>query len=377
MSQETFRILGIINARGSYLSEGRGRNKHVMAVNLDIQNVSDQGEHISSPQVFPTFPQPSKHRPPFFPSFEKKDKGLDHPDVIHSRRRHEIEQSILLHSAFEFNRSQRQTTLSHMLHTHHRNHVVLVMMVNLGFTEIFHNWVRSCDEYGIDPRPWALIFALDAESADFVEQLGFSVYSDQISYGVQPKEAAQVFGDKSFVRLMFAKTAIVQDVLSLGYHVLFQDADMVWKRDPFEYLCHPSRERFDAQFMYDGPNPWYEPLHANSGFFFLRNTHESTMFWTMVFHSYDKMLHYGQQQKVVNIVLLSRYFRGLKLDMLPEEGFANGHLFCEDEPSKLSQDPYVIHCSWTKNKEHKIKKYQKADLWYLTTCLEHPHIVCD
>ena len=208
---------------------------------------------------------------------------------------------------------------------------------------------------------------MDSESASQIQELGFSVYTDEISYGVQPKEAAKKFGDADFLRLMFAKTAIVQDVLSLGYHVLFQDADIVWKKDPFENLCHPSRELFDAQFMYDGPNQWYEPLHANSGFFFLRNTPESTMFWTMVFHSYDKMLHYGQQQKVVNIVLLSRYFRGLQLDILSEAEFANGHLFCEDQPLELPQNPCVIHCSWTKNKEHKIKKYQEAGLWYLNT----------
>ena len=239
------------------------------------------------------------------------------------------------------------------------------MMVNHGFMDMFLNWVCSCNENGIDPRPWALIFAMDSETGSQLEQLGFAVYTDETSYGDQQKEAVKVFGNKNFVRLMFAKTAIVQDVLLLGYHVLFQDADVIWKKDPTDYLLQPSQQRFDAQFMYDGPNQFYEPLHANSGFFFLRNTTESKTFWDMVFKNYDKILYYRSQQKVVNIVLLSRFFRGLKLDILPEKDFANGHLFCEDKPLELPQSPSVIHCSWTKNIQHKIEKYKNANLWYL------------
>ncbi|MGE0474969.1 MAG: putative nucleotide-diphospho-sugar transferase [Nitrospirales bacterium] len=231
--------------------------------------------------------------------------------------------------------------------------------------DMFANWVRSCDKHGIDPRAWTLIFVFDSESARQVEQFGFSVFHDEKSYGNQPTDAAQSFGDKKFSRLMFAKTAIVQDVLLLGHHVLFQDADIVWKKDPMTFFLHPSRQELDAQFMYDGPSRYFEPLHANSGFFFLKNTVESRIFWNMVFENYDKILHYGSQQKVVNIVLLSRFFRGLKIDILPEMDFANGHLFCEDKPIRLPEEPYVIHCSWTRNIQHKIEKYKNANLWYL------------
>ena len=314
---------------------------------------------------FPEFPQPPHKKPPFFPAFDKTSRDLDDPRIIHRARKREIEQSFLLHRAFEHDRPARQSALSEILRSHNKNNAVLVMMVNRGFMDMFLNWVRSCDGNGIDPRPWALIFAMDSETGSRLAQLGFAVHADENSYGEQPKQAARAFGDRNFARLMFAKTAIVQDVLLLGYDVLFQDADVIWKKDPTEYLLQPSREGFDAQFMYDGPNPFYEPLHANSGFFFLRNTGESRTFWSMVFGNYDKILHYRSQQKVVNIVLLSRFFRGLKLDILPEKDFANGHLFCEDKPLRLPQDPYVVHCSWTKNINHKIAKYKNANLWYL------------
>jgi len=315
--------------------------------------------------TFPKFPQPPCDSPPFFPPFDKKFPDLNNPRIIHRARRHEIKESVLLHSQFEFNRPKRHIELSRILKERNKNNVVLVMMVNTGFMDLFLNWVCSCDKNGIDPRSWALICAADPDAGSALEKLGFAVYTDEASYGEQPVKAVKAFGDRNFARLMFAKTAIVQDVLLLGYDVLFQDADVIWKKDPADYFWHPSQQGLDAQFMYDGPNRFYEPLHANSGFFFLRNTTESKTFWNIVFKNYDKILHYRSQQKVVNIVLLSRFFRGLKLNILPEEDFANGHLFLEDKPLKLPPDPYVIHCSWTKNIRHKIEKYKNADLWYL------------
>ena len=114
--------------------------------------------------------------------------------------------------------------------------------------------------------------------------------------------------------------------------------------------------------MYDGPNQFYQPLHANTGFFLLRNTMASRKFWNLVCEHFDKVFYLQSQQRVVNAVLLSRYFRDLSLDILPPEDFANGHLFSVDKDSELPPDPYVIHCSWTVNIEHKLKKYKLADL---------------
>ena len=177
--------------------------------------------------------------------------------------------------------------------------------------------------------------------------------------------AVEEFGDDDFGRLMFPKTAVVQDLLSIGYDVLFQDVDVVWLKDPYDFLLSADRRMLDAQFMYDGPNSHYAPLHVNSGFFFLRNSPHCRDFWRLVHRNYDKVCHYGSQQRVVNMILVHRYFQGLKLDVLPEADFANGHLFTWDNVSGLPQDPYVIHCSWTSNLAHKMKKYRLAGLWYL------------
>jgi len=239
------------------------------------------------------------------------------------------------------------------------------MTLNQGHADLFANWAASCDVHSIEVRSWTVVFPLDPEAAALAEGLGFSVYFDGVSYGKHATAAAEAFGDAVFARLMFPKTAVVQDILNLGYWALFQDVDLIWRKDPFDYLTHPARRHLDAQFMYDGPNWIYAPLHANTGFFLLRNGEPSKTTWRLVCEHMDKILWARSQQEIVNQILVSRFFRGLNLDILREKDFANGHLFSELSVDALPPDPYVIHCSWTKNLEHKLKKLRFADLWYL------------
>jgi hypothetical protein len=264
--------------------------------------------------------------------------------------------------AFDTEHERRQRALAALVGQGTRDNVLLVMMANRGYNDLFNNWVSSCDDNGLNVRSWSLLFAADEEAAANADNQGFRTYFDGLSYGDQPRDAAKVFGDGDFRKLMFQKTAVVEDVLELGYDVLFQDVDMVWRKDPLDYLLATESTPFDTRFMYDGDNPIHGPLFANTGFFLLRNRPITRDLWTRVFDSYAEMVRRGSQQSVVNTILGKHEVR---VDILPEEQFANGHLFSIDKPSRLPCDPYVIHCSWTSNLEHKIRKYRMAGLWYL------------
>lgn len=270
-----------------------------------------------------------------------------------------------LWTTWESRRPRRASELAPLLRRSHRGNAVLAMTLNRGHADLLENWVRSCEAHAIEVRSWTVIFALDDVTAERFAAMGFAVHCDTESYGVVSPEAAREFGDDTFVQMLFPMTAVVQDVLSLGYDVLYQDVDVVWRKDPAEFLFSSARRRFDAQFMYDGPNPAYGPRHVNSGFFFLRNSRPSRRFWETVFDNFDRMVHERSQQRVINSVLASPTCLDLALDVLPEADFANGHLFTWDDASGLPEDPCVVHCSWTSNIDHKIRKYRRADLWYL------------
>lgn len=60
----------------------------------------------------------------------------------------------------------------------------------------------------------------------------------------------------------------------LGYDVLFQDADVIWLRDPLlEYFHKPEvAGDFDVYFQDDGARSTrFAPFFANSGFYYFRS----------------------------------------------------------------------------------------------------------
>ena len=67
--------------------------------------------------------------------------------------------------AFDTERERRQRALAALVGQGTRNNVLLVMMANRGYNDLFNNWVRSCDDNGLNVRGWSMLFAADEEAA--------------------------------------------------------------------------------------------------------------------------------------------------------------------------------------------------------------------
>jgi hypothetical protein len=249
---------------------------------------------------------------------------------------------------------------------------LIVMTFNHGFASLFENWVASCDAHRVEVRDRALVFATDDQAHEFAAARGFRSFLDTESYGDLSRESVEEYGDLQYRELMFVKSAVVQDALRLGRDVLFQDIDMVWLKDPLPALRDGAeRAGFDYQFMYDGPNFIYSPTHFNSGFFYVRNSARSRDAWSMIVDRYDRVLWYGSQQIVVNIVMQFFQTRGLRVLRLPEYAYLNGHLLNgAGDPNwspAIAAKADVVHASWTRNLEAKLVKLRDNGLWYLAT----------
>ena len=84
-----------------------------------------------------------------------------------------------------------------------------------------------------------VLFPTDNEAAAVAEGLGVAFFRHE-SFGNFPKEEAKNYGDNTFVQMMWIKVLCVYLPLNLGYHVLFQDADVVWLKDPIhDYFLKP------------------------------------------------------------------------------------------------------------------------------------------
>ena len=69
-------------------------------------------------------------------------------------------------------------------------------------------------------------------------------------FGPIPSQAAGSYGDVTFAMLMWLKTCSVYLASYSGYHVLFQDVDLVWMSDPLSELENMAQH--DIVFMDDG-----------------------------------------------------------------------------------------------------------------------------
>ena len=73
--------------------------------------------------------------------------------------------------------------------------------------------------------------------------------------------------------MMWIKCLCVYYPIMMGYDVLFQDADVIWLRDPLtEYFHVPEvAGDFDVYLMDDGARSTrFAPFFANSGFYYFK-----------------------------------------------------------------------------------------------------------
>lgn len=123
-----------------------------------------------------------------------------------------------------------------------RNNTVVAMVCNQGQSELLLNFVCQ----GHDTSQF-LIFATDMETFRVAKELDLSVFLLEVG---APKSAAQEYMDESFRMMMVAKLYCAHLISELGMNFLFQDVDVVWKRNPLSFF--QTQDEYDIYFQDDG-----------------------------------------------------------------------------------------------------------------------------
>jgi hypothetical protein len=199
------------------------------------------------------------------------------------------------------------------------------------------------------------------------------------AYGTVSRKASADYLDRVFVDMMWYKCFATFVLLRRGVNVLFQDVDMVWFKNPFQYFRdyiskqnktpqqqqqQPPNTRgisvstspssttsgIEAFFSDDGQRSMrYTPFFANSGFYYLLASPRSLYFAWSIMLSFDAIQRLGSHQNVVT----ARLLEGLSIShqhvkILPMEDFPNGILY-HHNPAYMKQmrakevAPYIFH----------------------------------
>lgn len=196
-----------------------------------------------------------------------------------------------------------------------------------------------------------------------------------------PARAARAYGDVTFAAMMLAKVFCVQllSMLDQGYHLLFQDVDVVWYKNPLPHLeqMH-ERDGFHIYFQDDGNRGlYYAPFSANTGFYYIRDAPETAhLFRSLVW--FGDVVEAVKSHQIALISLLSEHASlfGLRVKVLDWKDFPGGNTYHRRldymkewlQSSSQQQpihDPFLFHMSWTRNKDDKILFFRQMGEWHL------------
>ena len=258
-----------------------------------------------------------------------------------------------------------------------KQNTVVVLTCNQGQSELLMNFACSANARGFDLSN-LLVFPTDRETDELAKRMGLTTFYEEKLMASIPKKEAASYGDSVFTSVMFAKVLCVQLVNELGYNILFQDADVVWYKNPLEYFHDKSLPQFDMYFQDDGSRAErYAPYSANSGFYFVRSNDKTKHFFRQFIYSSDLIDAWNSHQQVM-IALLGEHSSvfGLSVKIFSKEleEFPGGVQFhrWKDTMKKLvkgESNAYIFHMSWTQNKDDKVEFFQQMGEWYLKdTC---------
>jgi len=184
-----------------------------------------------------------------------------------------------------------------------RGDTISLVIVDNSFANFSLNWACSLERHGMRQQVAKTLWVsttnvtyaffqrvLSTTAAE--SKQGFGALLDaQTHYGLFPDEKdpwkTKVYREAAKALLV----VVMQDLLQLGYHVIFNDADVAWLKNPIPWLLgetvastangqfsHPSIN-MDIQLM-AAPNRLYPDMMGpgNSGFIFLRNSLKSRVF---------------------------------------------------------------------------------------------------
>lgn len=258
---------------------------------------------------------------------------------------------------------------------------VVVMVVNEGEIDLFMNFACSCQQHKISLSN-VIVFAASPEIVPLIESTG-AVGLYHVGYASVSKKASNDYLDRVFVDMMWYKAFCVHLIASRGINLLFQDADLVWFRDPFPYFKE-YREKAknrsvmsgsfpDAFFSDDGQRSLrYSPFFANSGFYYMIGGPKSAYMAWSIMTAFDAVQVLGSHQNVFTYKMVE----GLGLNhrhavILDLKEFPNGIMYHHDKRymrqlDKKEVNPYGFHMCWTQGKPDKLKYLKLAKMWYLS-----------
>jgi hypothetical protein len=244
-----------------------------------------------------------------------------------------------------------------------------LLSLSQGHLDLVFNWHCSAKSAGIDTSN-TVVFVTDEGTKKQLEAAGLTAFYHP-AFGDLPAESANAYGDSTFVSMMWLKVTSVWACSHFKYDVLFQDADLVWYKDPFEYFKNAPAD-IDTFWQDDGARSIrYAPFFANSGFYYLRSNDRTRNFMHELLLQWDQIMSLRSHQHALDQLLIQhRVQYGMTVKVLEKEEFPQGQIFHHRKETMIDfvegrKHPHVFHMCWTASEVNKLKYMKQVGMWYL------------
>lgn len=251
----------------------------------------------------------------------------------------------------------------------HRKSIV-IMVGNEGSMDLILNFVCSANASGADLSQFVVISGQE-DLIPLIEGMGVKGFHDA-SLGNVPRAHSFTYADRAFALMMWMKVTSVYIALKAGYNVLFQDADLIWLKDPIPYLLNLTQ--YDVLFMDDGARtPRFSPLYTNTGFYFLRYNLKTVYLMERLVRAHgggEILFTASHQATLIHYLTEAHYLFGLRIKILEDTLFPQGRMYHENKKftervRNHKEFPFVWHMCWTATREQKTDYLVKLGFWFL------------
>ncbi|KAK7386162.1 hypothetical protein VNO78_26188 [Psophocarpus tetragonolobus] len=171
-----------------------------------------------------------------------------------------------------------------------------------------------------------LLVAVDQTAYDrcqFQKLNCFKLETDGVDF-----RGEKLYMSQDFIKMMWARTHFLLEVLKRGYNFIFTDTDILWLRNPFTRLSKDDTE--DLQISTDGylGDPWSDKHSINTGFYFVRSNNRTISLYETWYGQKDNSKGKKEQDVLFDLIrndIIKRL--GLKVRFLDTLYFSG---FCQD-----------------------------------------------
>ncbi|CAK9002648.1 Transaldolase [Durusdinium trenchii] len=247
------------------------------------------------------------------------------------------------------------------------NQAVVVVSVNLGQVFLLLNWACSVRaRVEMDPRAFTYVVTTDEMAHKVLTKAGFIVEpmdwlrESNIKIDHKYKGLANV-GPHAYINTVMA--AAGEALLLEDHPVLLMDVDIIWLRNPLEFLARATRPGRDVIASLSPRDDSYG--YVNGGAVYFVPTVKSKIFLSTFVNL--SVLKHGSDQVVLNILFRHFRFRTLNLFVVNTDVFNTNWGFKDKlKVSNPGITPYLAHIVG----RYKAARLQKLNLWFHTPSCE-------